>query len=96
MNQAEAYHELTAYTLSLGDEDFIHQHVADAYSAQTATMDTKAIQLFFALAGLYLLIEKSFTGRQVQQAHQSMALRSKEFIRIDLPNIGALFLLKMY
>jgi hypothetical protein len=85
-NYSDPFHELTFYTLSLRDKEFIHQHAVDAYGAQTADDNTKSIALFFSLAGLYLLIEKNYTGRQVQQAHQAMAARTKNFIKINLPD----------
>jgi hypothetical protein len=85
MNNLDKYHELSFYTLSLKDRDFVHQHIVDAYTAQTANKKTKPIALFFSLAGLYLLIEKNFSGRQVQQAHQKMASKTKVFIKISLP-----------
>ncbi len=85
MNNPDKYHELSFYTLSLQDKDFTHQHIVDAYAAQTADKDTKPITLFFSLAGLYLLIEKNYSGRQVQQAHQTMAAKTKAFIQIALP-----------
>lgn len=34
MTQAEAYEAICYYTLSLGDVDFIHQHVVDAFAAR--------------------------------------------------------------
>ncbi len=79
------YHELSYYTLSLQDEEFIHQHVVDAYTAQTADSQTKNISLFFALAGLYLFLEKNYTGKQVQEAHQIMASRTKNYPKLNLP-----------
>lgn len=79
------YDELTFYTLSLRDKEFIHQHVVDAYGAQNADENTRPIALFFSLAGLYLLVEKKYTGRQVQKAHQVMAAKTKDFIKIGLP-----------
>ncbi len=85
MNNLEKYHELSFYTLSLQDKDFIHQHIVDAYAAQTADSNTKPITLFFSLAGLYLLCEKNYSGKQVQQAHQRMASITKKFIKINLP-----------
>ena len=85
MTHSDKYHQLSFYTLSLQDKDFIHQHIVDAYAAQTADKDTKPITLFFSLTGLYLLIEKNFSGKQVQQAHQTMAAKTKVFIKISLP-----------
>ncbi len=67
------YHELAYYTLSLQDDYFIHQHAVDAYTSQTANSDTKAISLTFALVGLYLYIEKNFSGKAVQQFHTLMS-----------------------
>ena len=69
--------ELTYYTLNKADRNFIHQHVVDAYAAQNADAETKPITLFFALAGLYLLIEKNYTGKEVQAAHIKMSTRKK-------------------
>ena len=54
----EAYEQICYYTLSLQNENFIHQHVVDAYAAQTAAETDKPIRLFFALIGLFLHIEK--------------------------------------
>jgi len=85
MTAQEQYEELSFYTLSLQDEDFIHQHVVDAYSAQTAKADTKPITVFFSLAGLYLFVEKNYTGRQVQTAHLQMAKKPKEYPKIIFP-----------
>jgi hypothetical protein len=62
----EAYNELCYYTLPHGDPAFIHQHVVDAFAAQTCSENDKPIKLTFALAGLFLYVEKQFTGRQVQ------------------------------
>jgi ABC-type phosphate/phosphonate transport system permease subunit len=85
MKDPELYNELLFYTLSHTGENFIHQHAVDAYTAQAADDNTKPIAIFFALAGLYLFIEKGYTGKQVQQAHLQMAKKSKDFISIILP-----------
>jgi hypothetical protein len=81
----QLYDELAYYTLSLGDATFIHQHIVDAFCAQHADKDTKAIAITFALAGLYLYLEKNYTGRQVQLAHVRMAKRRKKWPVFDLP-----------
>lgn len=65
--------ELTAWTLSLQDPAFIHQHVVDAWAAQHADEHSRPIAVAFALLGLYLHLEKGFTGRQVQRAHMQLA-----------------------
>ena len=85
MTEDEAYHELLSYTMSHSDPRFIHQHVVDAWGAQHAAADGKAIRLFFSLAGLYLHQERGFTGRQVQKAHADLAARSKSWPAFPLP-----------
>lgn len=82
----EPIHQLSAYTLNHGDPAFIHQHVVDAYAAQNANERTKPITITFALAGLYLHIEKQFTGRQVQLAHMKMAKNKQQWPSFPLPN----------
>ena len=80
-----AYEELQCYTLARGDSTFIHQHVVDAWAAQQADVQTKPIALTFALVGLYLHLERGFTGRQVQQAHMALSRRSKHWPPFPLP-----------
>jgi hypothetical protein len=83
--------ELTYYTLAHGDPKFIHQHLVDAYGAQHVRQSASAIGAAFALAGLYLAVERGFTGRQVQQAHMRMARRSKQWPRFVPPeDVGPL------
>ena len=81
----ELYHELCAYTLSHGDPAFLHQHVVDAWIAQTADESTKPIGLTFALVGLHLLIEKGFTGRAVQRVHMVLGQTKRAWPRFPLP-----------
>lgn len=74
------FNKLSFYTLSHSDTDyFIHQLIVDAFTAQTADNNTKKISIVFALVGLYLLNEKGFTGREIQQAHMRLA-HYKEFL----------------
>ncbi len=84
--ETEAYHELCAYTLSLRDGAFIHQHVVDTWAAQHADAATKPIGITFALVGLYLHNERGFTGRQVQQAHMQLAQRKQPWPELALPD----------
>ena len=87
----QQFHELSFYTLSHGDPKFIHQHIVDAFAVQTADENTKPIAVIFGLAGLYLLIEKNFTGREVQQMHLLMSQNKKPWPQIKLPiNRGAI------
>jgi len=81
----EQYNELSFYTLSHQDSSFIHQHIVDAQIAQIADEKTKAISITFSLVGLYLYVEKDFTGRQVQQFHMEMAKNKRQWPKIVLP-----------
>jgi hypothetical protein len=81
----EQYNELSLYTLVHQDESFIHQHIVDAHTAQTADTNTKPISILFALAGLYLFVEKNYSGRQVQQAHLRMAKNKQALPSVILP-----------
>jgi hypothetical protein len=85
MTERAAYDELCAYTLTHGSATFIHQHVVDAFAAQTAADGTKPITLTFALVGLYLHVERRFSGREVQQAHQRLARRKPAWPSFVLP-----------
>jgi hypothetical protein len=85
VSEREAYDELCAYTAMLGDVTFIHQHVVDAFAAQTADEHTKPITLAFALVGLCLHVERDFTGREVQLAHMRMARRKRVWPSFMLP-----------
>ncbi|HKN67515.1 MAG TPA: DUF5946 family protein, partial [Gemmatimonadaceae bacterium] len=83
--ERDAYDELCAYTLTHGDVTFIHQHVVDAWAAQHATPESKPIGVTFALAGLYLHVERQLTGRQVQLAHMRMAKQKRDWPAFILP-----------
>ncbi len=83
--QQEKYHELAFYTLALRDDFFIHQNIVDAFTAQTATKNTKPKALTFALVGLYLLIEHNFTGKQIQLFHVKMSQDKQMWPHIALP-----------
>jgi hypothetical protein len=79
-----AYDELYVYTM--GRPRFILQHVVDAHTAQTVTANSKPIAIVFALVGLYLHLEKGFAGRPVQQAHERLGRRKREWPAIVLPD----------
>lgn len=85
MTLQEANDELCAYTLTHGAPEFIHQYVVDAFAAQMADEQTKPIKLTFALLGLYLHLERNFTGRQVQLAHQYLGRQKRPWPRFVLP-----------
>ena len=83
--------ELSYYTLAHGDPRFIHQHLVDGYGAQHLRQSKSTIGAAFALAGLYLAVERGFTGREVQQMHILMARNAKQWPRFEQPvNVGPL------
>lgn len=87
----QLYGELTAYTVTRGYGDFIHQLAVDAYGAQHAREDSRPIGLAFALFGLYFAFEKGYSGRQVQHMHMLLARRSKSWPRFPPPGrVGGL------
>lgn len=77
--------ELSAYTLSKGDPDFLHQVGVDAYGAQHSGGPTRSITTVYALLGLCLAIEHGHTGRQVQRAHMALAKRKTDWPRLEPP-----------
>jgi hypothetical protein len=84
-SQQDFYNELAFYTLAHRDPAFIHQNIVDAFAAQHADETSKPIYIVFALVGLYLHVEKNFTGKQVQLAHMQLAKRRKQWVRPVMP-----------
>jgi len=88
----DLYNELAFYTLEtleLRDPEFIHQHIVDAFAVQHAGPESKPIAIVFGLIGLYLYLEKNFTGRQVQRAHMQMARNRKRWSAPSIPQRSA-------
>jgi hypothetical protein len=83
--EQRAYDELQCYTLGHGGLGFIHQHVVDAWAAQHADELTRPIGLTFALVGLYLHVERGFSGRQVQRVHMELGRRKQTWPSLPLP-----------
>lgn len=79
----EQYDEVYVYAMSR--PGFLLQHVADAFAAQTADGHTKPISIVFALVGLYLYVEKQFSGVQVQKVHTLLARRKRAWPHVPLP-----------
>jgi hypothetical protein len=78
-----AYEELYVYTM--GCPGFILQHVVNAFAVQTASDKNNRIGVVFGLVGLYLHVEKQFSGRDVQKAHMKLASQKRAWPSIDLP-----------
>jgi len=85
MSPQEAYDQLALYTLSKRDPEFIHQYIVDTFMAQNATDATKPIGLYFALIGLFLHLEKNYSGREVQLAHMKLGKLKKVWPRFKIP-----------
>ena len=84
-SEQDDYNELSSYTLAHGDSSFIHQHIVDAFAAQTANENVKPIKLAFALIGLYLHVERQFNGRQVQLVHMKLGREKHPWPVFTLP-----------
>jgi hypothetical protein len=78
-----AYDELYVYTMDR--PGFVLQHVVDAFAVQTANHESKPIGVVFGLVGLYLHVEKQFSGRQVQRVHMELGRRKREWPRVLVP-----------
>ena len=85
VSDQDLYDQLAFYTLDLRDPEFIHQHIVDAYTVLHAEADTKPIAIVFGLIGLYLYLEKNFTGRQVQRAHMQLARHRRTWTAPAIP-----------
>jgi len=81
----EKFYELSYYTLAHQDPAFIHQHIVDAFIAQTADENSKPIAVAFALFGLHLYLDKNYSGKQVQLAHMALARHKREWPKFNLP-----------
>ena len=79
----EAYDQVYAYTM--GRPGFILQHVVDAFAAQTASDLSKPIGVTFALVGLYLRVERQFSGSEVQKVHMRLGREKRRWPALDLP-----------
>ena len=80
-----AYEQLYVYSGTRGRETFILQLVVDAHGAQIATAETKPIALVFALVGLFLHVERGFTGLRVQHVHMQLGRKKQQWPTIVLP-----------
>ena len=80
----EAYYDLTCWTLVRQDAGFVHQHAVDAYAAQHVGERMRPITAVFALIGLYLAVERGYTGREVQLVHMKIG-RRRDWPRLEPP-----------
>ena len=81
----QLFSDLSTYTVAKQDPGFLHQHAVDAYESQHAGGRARNITVVFGLIGLYLALERGFTGRQVQLAHMQIAKARKTWPRMDPP-----------
>jgi hypothetical protein len=84
-SEQDLYNELAYYTLAHPDPAFLHQNLVDAFAAQHADETSKPIYVVFALIGLYLCVEKGFTGKQAQGAHMQLGKTRRAYPRLPLP-----------
>jgi hypothetical protein len=77
------YDEVYAYTM--GRPGFILQHVVDAFAVQTANDLSRPIGVVFGLVGLYLHVEKQFSGHQVQRVHMELGRRKRQRPHVHVP-----------
>lgn len=84
-SKMDMFHELICYTSAQKDPEFIHQYVVDAFALEYADEETKNIKVTFALIGVYLHIEKNFTGKQVQNAHVKLGKNRRNWPKFVLP-----------
>jgi hypothetical protein len=78
-----AYDEVYVYTM--GRPGFILQHVVDAFVVQTANDESTPIVVVFGLVGLYLHVERQFSGRQVQRVHTELGRSKRDWPRVYVP-----------
>src|SRR5260221_5857950 len=83
MDTRAVYEEVYVYTI--GRPRFILQHVVDASAVQTAGDVSKPIGVVFGLVGLYLHVERQFSGHQVQKAHMKLGRQKREWPSVYLP-----------
>ena len=83
--KAAAHEALSYYLIDSGNAGFRIQHMVDAYAAETADAETKPIRLVFALIGLFLYLERGYSGAMVQQAHTALAKGRKTWPSLPLP-----------
>ena len=86
----QVYSDLQCYTVAKQDPGFIHQHVVDTYAAQHAGGSTRNIAVAFGLIGLYLALERGYTGKEVQLAHMRIAKSRKIWPRLEPPREPAI------
>jgi hypothetical protein len=84
-SEQEMFYKLSCYTQTHLDPSFIHQYAVDAFVAQCADKNTTPITLAFALIGLYLHVEKNFSGKEVQWTHVKLAKHRKQWPMFNLP-----------
>src|SRR5437667_8928593 len=78
-----AYDEVYVYTM--GRPGFTLQYAVDAFAAQTANDKRKPISVVFGLVGLYLHVERQFSGHEVQRVHMERGRRKREWPRMYVP-----------
>ena len=81
-NLRAAYDEVYVYSMSR--PRFILQHVVDAFVVQTANDESELIGVIFGLVGLYLHVERQFSGSEVQRVHMELGREKREWPSVEL------------
>jgi len=79
----QRYAHLAAWTLSLNDASFPHQHAVDCYEAQHIGPEAKPITAVFALVGICLALEHGVSGREAQLAHRALGTPKRDWPRLE-------------
>jgi hypothetical protein len=84
--------EVAGYTAAhIGLLENWHQMCVDAYLCQHVGPGTKAISICFGLNGLYMMLERGFTGLQARAAHGYQAENFTAWPRFEPPpDVGPL------
>ena len=72
----QQYSDLSCYTAARQDPTFIHQHSGGT---------TRNITVTFGLIGLYLALERGYTGKHVQRPHMQIIQVRRNWPRLEPP-----------
>ena len=81
----QLYHELSANFIMSPDVTFVPNMRLTHMVLQHSGNRVKNIRTAFSLIGLYLAVEREYTGRQVQHAHMELAKRNIKWSSFILP-----------
>jgi hypothetical protein len=84
------YGEVIGYELAhVAELGLFHQLMVDTYAAQHAGGRASALNVAFAVIGLYLALEMGWSGDRVRDAHRFLANRFRTWPSLEPPPDGA-------